>query len=105
MRVRWRMYRLSYRTGTDQCCENCRKESVMFPLTFGESGDNLMIKQVSGSEEVKKHLGDLGFVPGAVIRVISSHNGDMILDLKGTRLAVTREMATKIRTDRVEIKE
>ena len=76
----------------------------MFPLTFGESGDNLMFQQGGGSEEVKKHLGDLGFVPGASLRVISSHNGDMIIDLKGTKLAITREMASKVRTDKLNSK-
>ena len=74
----------------------------MFPLTFGESGDNLLVQQVGGTEEVKKHLGDLGFVPGASLRVISSHNGDMIIDLKGTRLAITREMASKVKTEKLK---
>lgn len=77
----------------------------MLPLSFGTSGDDLMVKQVGGSEDVKQHLGDLGFVPGAVVRVISSHNGDMIVDLKGTKLAITREMASKIKTDKIRTQE
>jgi len=77
----------------------------MLPLSFGASGDDLMVKQVGGSEDVKQHLGDLGFVPGAVVRVISSHNGDMIVDLKGTKLAITREMASKIKTDKIRTQE
>lgn len=77
----------------------------MLPLSFGASGDDLMVKQVSGSDDVKQHLGDLGFVPGAVVRVISAHNGDMIVDLKGTKLAITREMASKIKTDKIRPQE
>ena len=82
--------------------QNEQERSIdMLPLSFGTSGDQLMVRQVGGSDDVKQHLGDLGFVPGTVLHVISSHNGDMIVDLKGTKLAITREMASKIKTDKL----
>ncbi|MEE8885421.1 MAG: FeoA family protein [Eubacteriales bacterium] len=71
----------------------------MLPLSFAQGGDKVLVTQVGGSEDVKQHLGDLGFVPGAVIRVISAHNGDLIVDLKGTKLAITREMASRIKVN------
>ena len=72
----------------------------MLPLSFGQSGDKLFVTQIGGSDEVKKHLGDLGFVPGAVVSVVSSHGGDLIVDLRGTRLAITREIAGKIKVNK-----
>ncbi len=86
---------------TDERQDEQERSIDMLPLSFGVSGDQLMVRQVGGSDDVKQHLGDLGFVPGAVVHVISSHNGDMIVDLKGTKLAITREMASKIKTDKL----
>ena len=47
-------------------------------------------------DEIKKHLSNLGFVEGAVVNVISAHNGDLILNVKDSRLALTKEMTEKI---------
>ncbi len=69
----------------------------MLPLTLAQQGDSVVVVKVGGSESVKKHLSDLGFVAGTAIEVVSSHNGDMILNVKGTKLAMTREMAQKIK--------
>ena len=68
----------------------------MMPLNLALPGEENIIRKIGGSQEVKKHLEDLGFVPGAEISVVSSHEGDMIISLKEARLAVTREMAGKI---------
>ena len=68
----------------------------MMPLIFANSGDSLIIKKVGGNREMKKHLENLGFVVGSEISVISENDGDLIVSVKESRVAVSREMAEKI---------
>ena len=67
----------------------------MMPLMFANPGDEVIIKKVGGSE-TKKHLEDLGFVVGGMLTVVNSGNGNLIVNVKGTRIAITKEMAGKI---------
>lgn len=66
------------------------------PLTFADIGEENIIKQLSGSPETKKHLESLGFVPGTGILLLSSMGGDLIVKLRESRIAISREMAHKI---------
>lgn len=68
----------------------------MLPLTLAKTGEKLIVVKIGGSPEVKKHLEDLGFVEGEEISVVSAHEGDMIIRLKDTTLAVVQGMAAKI---------
>ena len=68
----------------------------MLPLTFVKTGDIVKVTKINGKDNAKKRLAELGFVDGTIVNVISSHNGDIILNVKDSRLAVTREMADKI---------
>ncbi|MBQ1598598.1 MAG: ferrous iron transport protein A [Lachnospiraceae bacterium] len=69
----------------------------MMPLSFSNAGDNVMITRIGGNMEAKKHLEDLGFVVGERIRVISATgNGNVIVNVKDARLAITDQMAAKI---------
>lgn len=77
----------------------------MLPLTFIKTGDFAKVIKVNGKDNVKKHLADLGFVDGTIVNVISSHDGDIILNVKDSRLAVTREMADKIMIELVDRKD
>lgn len=77
----------------------------MLPLTFVKTGDMAKVIKVNGRDNVKKHLADLGFVDGTIVNVISSHDGDIILNVKDSRLAVTREMADKIMIELVDRKD
>ena len=77
----------------------------MLPLTFVKTGDLAKVIKVNGKDNVKKHLADLGFVDGTIVNVISSHDGDIILNVKDSRLAVTREMADKIMIELVDRKD
>ena len=66
------------------------------PLTLVSPGEENIIRQVSGSQEVKKHLSDMGFVPGGSVTVISVMGGNVIVNVKESRIAISREMAQKI---------
>lgn len=68
----------------------------MLPLTFAKEGEEITVVKVGGNDAAKQHLADLGFVEGAIITVIASNNGNLIVNLKGTKLAITKEMAQKV---------
>ncbi len=68
----------------------------MMPLIFAEPGESCIIKRVSGSPETKKHIENLGFVAGAEVSVITQTGGNLIVNVKESRIAVSREMAQKI---------
>ena len=68
----------------------------MMPLLLADVGEDNIIRKVSGSPEMKKHMEDLGFVVGGTVRVISEINGNLIVNVKESRIAINREMAGKI---------
>lgn len=68
----------------------------MMPLTLANTGDTNIIKKIGGKPEVKKHLENLGFVTGSEVTVISMLSGNVIVSVKETRVAISKEMAQKI---------
>ena len=68
----------------------------MMPLTLAAVGEEHRIKKVGGKPEVRKHLENLGFVAGGNVTVISVLGGNVIVNVKEARVAVSREMAQKI---------
>ncbi len=72
----------------------------MMPLAFAKTGDKVLIARIGGNEEARKHLEDLGFVVGTQVEIISAAgDGNIIVNLKESRLAITAEMASKIMTN------
>ena len=68
----------------------------MMPLTFATAGEENIIKKVGGKTDVRSHLENLGFVPGGSVTVISDIGGNLIVNVKESRIAISREMAGKI---------
>lgn len=66
------------------------------PLTFADAGEENMIKKIGGKPEVKQHLENLGFVVGGTVSIVSSIGGNLIVNVKDSRVAISREMASKI---------
>ena len=66
------------------------------PVSMVEEGEPKTIVKVGGKEEVRKFLENLGFVDGTVVTVVSSLGGNMILKVKDSRVALGRDMASKI---------
>lgn len=66
------------------------------PLTLANVGEENMIRKVGGSPETKKHLEHLGFVAGGNVTVVSTIAGNLIVNVKESRVAISREMAGKI---------
>ena len=68
----------------------------MMPLTMAKVGEPNTIKRIGGREETKKFLENLGFVTGGVVTVVSEISGNMILNVKDSRVAIGKDMANKI---------
>ena len=68
----------------------------MLPLSLADQGEVNIIKRVRGSPDVKKHLEDLGFVVGGEVTVVNALSGNVIVNVKDSRIAISEEMARKI---------
>ena len=68
----------------------------MMPLVVAPTGEEQMIKRIGGSEEIKRHLQELGFVPGGYVTVVNEIGGNLIVNVKESRVAVDKQLAQKI---------
>ena len=68
----------------------------MMPLTLADVGSDNIIKRIGGKPDVKKHLEDMGFVVGGNVTIVSMIGGNVIVNVKDARVAISREMAQKI---------
>lgn len=66
------------------------------PLTLAKVGEENIIRKIGGNPDVKKHLENLGFVPGGTVTVITMLGGSVIVNVKEARVAISAEMARKI---------
>ena len=66
------------------------------PLTMAKAGEENTIVKIGGKEEVRRFLESLGFVTGSIVSVVSEMNGNVIVNVKGSRVAISKEMANKI---------
>lgn len=65
----------------------------MMPLILAEIGKENQIKKIGGSKEMKRHLEDMGFIPGSIIMLITFLGGNVIVKMKESRIAINEEMA------------
>ncbi len=68
----------------------------MMPLSLAAVGETNIIKKIGGKPELKKHLENLGFVVGGNVSVVSTLAGNVIVNVKEARVAISEEMARKI---------
>ena len=68
----------------------------MMPLTVADTGEELIIRRIGGSPEVKRHLEDIGFVVGSPVMILSKIGGNVIVNVKESRIALDGRMAQKI---------
>lgn len=68
----------------------------MMPLTFAHIGEENIIKKIGGKQEVKAHLENLGFVVGGNVTLINAIGGNVIVNVKESRIAISKEMVQKI---------
>jgi ferrous iron transport protein A len=69
----------------------------MLPLSMAKAGEKVMVSRIGGTDEIRQHLQDLGFVVGSEVEIVSSPgNGNVIVKVKDSRLAITAKMAEKV---------
>lgn len=68
----------------------------MMPLTMVRAGEPNVIRKIGGKEETRRFLENLGFVTGGVVTVVSEIDGNMIVNVKDSRVAIGKDMANKI---------
>ena len=68
----------------------------MMPLSLAPVGEDSIIRKIGGNPEVKKHLENLGFVVGGNVQVVSAFDGNVIVNVKEVRVAISEEMARRI---------
>ena len=68
----------------------------MMPLTMAKTGEKVTIRKITGKDEVRQHLAELGFVVDSDVTVVSEIAGNLILQVKDSRIALDRTMANRI---------
>lgn len=68
----------------------------MMPLTMAKPGETNYIQKITGKDEVRQHLSELGFVVGERVTVVNAIGGNVILQVKESRIALSRDMANRI---------
>ena len=68
----------------------------MMPLTMAKAGETVTIKKITGKDEIRLHLAELGFVVGSEVTVINEIAGNLILQVKESRIALDKTMANRI---------
>lgn len=65
-------------------------------IAYANEGEVRYVVHVAGKDDVRKHLGKLGFVPGSEVQIVSKMGENVIINVKDTRVAVSKELARKI---------
>ena len=68
----------------------------MMPLTVAKTGETVTIRKITGKDEVRQHLAELGFVVDSDVTVVSEIAGNLILQVKDSRIALDRTMANRV---------
>ncbi len=66
------------------------------PLSFAKTGETNVIKKIGGNDEIRRHLENLGFVVGSTVSVVNTLAGNVIVNVKETRVAINEDMARRI---------
>ena len=68
----------------------------MMPLTMARPGETVTIRKITGKDEVRQHLAELGFVVDSAITIISQLGGNLILQVKDSRVALDKTLANRV---------
>ncbi len=71
-------------------------EHCMIPLVVADRGEEQIIKKIGGNDDTKRHLENLGFTVGGTVTIINSLNGNVIVKVKESRIAIDENLARRI---------
>ena len=74
------------------------RSGSQLPLAMASEGQTVMVARVRGPQDLRQRMAEMGFVPGAEVKVVSRVNGDVVVSVKGATLALNRDMAMRIVT-------
>ncbi len=86
------------RTAAREPSEPAGPQMMLMPLALAEAGKTVEVHAIRGKDEVRRFLHNLGFAEGAQVSIVSELNGNMIVNVKGTRVAISKSMASRILT-------
>ena len=69
----------------------------MLPITMASSGESILVKKITGKDDTRHHLNELGLVEGDTVTLIQNNNGNLILQVKDGRIALDEKLAMRIR--------
>ena len=72
------------------------REVEMMPLTMADNGKLLKIQRITGTDEIKQHMATLGFVVGEEISIVNKNGGNLIVNVKDSRIALDKTLANRI---------
>lgn len=72
---------------------------MTMPLTFAKAGDTMTISKIKGRDDTRRHLNNLGFIVGDQVMIVSEQQGNLIVRVKDTRIAINKKMASRIMVD------
>ncbi|EJU19629.1 FeoA family protein [Mogibacterium sp. CM50] len=68
----------------------------MIPITLAKAGELVTVRKITGNDAIRQHLAELGFVVDANVKVVSAYEGNVILQVHGSRIALNETMARRI---------
>lgn len=80
-------------------CPDCKKRKMLsnsIPISLAKESEKGIVTKINGDEETRRHLSELGFTTGSEVSAVCQINGDLILNVKGSRIALDRVIASKI---------
>ena len=89
------LYRMRY-IHSNRPQKGVGNESLMMPLTMARPGETVVIRKITGRDEVRQHLAELGFVVDGTVTVVSEIAGNLILQVKDSRIALDKSMANRV---------
>ncbi len=87
-------------TDFNTCCSQASVSHQVIPLSMMGTGEKAIIKSINGKDETRRFLCNLGFVEDTEVSVVSEINGNVIVNVKGTRMAISKSMANRVLTVR-----
>jgi len=87
-----------FNTNMSVCRPRSSSPGYAVPLSMLRAGERVKIKSISGKDDTRRFLSNMGFVEDAEIAVVSEMNGNVIVNIKGARVAISKSMASRVLT-------
>ncbi|MDQ7093754.1 FeoA family protein [Desulfosporosinus sp. PR] len=87
-----------YNSSLSICRPRSSSSGQVIPLSMVRTGERVRVKSISGKDDTRRFLSNIGFVEDAEVTVVTEMNGNVIVNVKGTRVAISKSMASRVLT-------